>query len=156
MIQRIQTVYLFFIALMAGLTLGLPLASLINVKANMIYTLDIRGISLIQPTGQTVLQSTTSLLTAFPAVFGVIALFVLFSYKNRVKQIRLSVINFIFMIGFYILYAFYIWMGCNDFSAEVHVKVGAIFPLIAMIFNYLAIGAIGKDEKLVKSLDRLR
>jgi len=156
MIQRIQSVYLFLIVVLAGLTVGLPVVGLINVKANLLYTMDIRGISLIQPTGEAVYQSSTSMLSTFAAVFGTIALITIFSYKNRVKQIRLSVLNFLFMIGYYVALFFYVWMTCKDLSAEWHVRIAAIFPLISMILNYLAIGAIGKDEKLVKSLDRLR
>jgi hypothetical protein len=156
MIQRIQSVYLFLIVILAGLTIGLPVASLINVKSNLLYIMDIRGISLIQPTGVAVFQSATSMLTTFAAVFGTISLIIIFSYKNRVKQIRLSVLNFLFMIGYYVALIIYIWMACSSLSTEWHLRIAAIFPIISMILNYLAIGAIGKDEKLVKSLDRIR
>jgi hypothetical protein len=156
MIQRIQSVYLFLIVILAGLTIGLPVASLINVKSNLLYLIDIRGISLIQPTGVAVFQSATSMLTTFAAVFGTISLIIIFSYKNRVKQIRLSVLNFLFMIGYYIALIIYIWMAYSSLSTEWHLRIATIFPIISMILNYLAIGAIGKDEKLVKSLDRIR
>ena len=156
MIQRIQSVYLLIIVILAGLTIGLPVADLCNSQAHLNYSVDIRGISLIQPTGVALFQSATSLLTTFAAVFGTISLITIFSYKNRVKQIRLSVLNFLFMIGYYLFLAYYIWSASKGLSAEWHLRISAIFPLIALILNYLAIGAIGKDEKLVKSLDRLR
>lgn len=156
MIQRIQSVYLFLIVILAGLTIGLPVASLINVKSNLLYVIDIRGISLIQPTGAAVFQSATSMLTTFAAVFGTISLITIFSYKNRVKQIRLSVLNFLFMIGYYVALIIYIWIACSSLAAEWHLRFAAVLPIISMILNYLAIGAIGKDEKLVKSLDRIR
>lgn len=156
MIQRIQSVYLLLIAVLAGLTVGLPVASMINVSKNLLYVVDIRGISLITPTGDAIIQTTTSMLTTCAAVSGILALVVLFSFKNRVKQIRLSVINFIFMIAYYPFYAYYIWSACDKLDAQFHVKLAAIFPLVCIILNYLAIGSIGKDEKLVKSLDRLR
>lgn len=156
MIQRIQTVYLFLIAVLAGCTVALPVADLINTKENLMYLVDYRGVSLIQPAGEAVLQSTTWLLSTFAMVFGIIALLILFSYKNRIKQIRLSVINFLFLIGYYVALVIYIWMACSSLNAEWHLRIAAVFPLIAMILNYLAIGAIGKDEKLVKSMDRIR
>ncbi|MDD2382096.1 MAG: DUF4293 family protein [Mariniphaga sp.] len=31
-----------------------------------------------------------------------------------------------------------------------------IFPLLAVVLDYLAIRAIGKDEVLVRSMDRIR
>jgi len=50
----------------------------------------------------------------------------------------------------------YLWPACERLHADWHLRIIAAFPLINLILSYLAIGAIGKDEKLVKSLDRLR
>lgn len=156
MIQRIQSVYLLIIVILAGCTNSLPVAELINVKLNLNYLLDFRGISLVQPTGELVSQSTTWLLSSFATVFGIISLITIFSFKNRIKQIRLSVLNFLFMIGYYVLLIIYLLISKSALDADIHLKLPVVFPLIAMILNYLAIGSIGKDEKLVKSLDRLR
>lgn len=156
MIQRIQSVYLLIIVILAGCTNSLPMAELINVKLNLNYLLDFRGISLVQPTGELVSQSTTWLLSSFATVFGIISLITIFSFKNRIKQIRLSVLNFLFMIGYYVLLIIYLLISKSALDADIHLKLPVVFPLIAMILNYLAIGSIGKDEKLVKSLDRLR
>lgn len=155
MIQRIQTLYLFIIAILSVFTVYFPAADLINVKDNLLYTLDFKGISLIQPVGTT-LESTTWLLTTFTAVFGIIAMITLFSYKNRVKQIRLSVINMLFMLGYYVVLGIDIWLACRRLNTEWHLHLSTSFPLISLVLNYLAIGAIGKDENLVKSVDRLR
>lgn len=156
MIQRIQSVYLVIIAILAALTLALPLADLINSATNQNYLIDIRGISLIKPTGEAVLQSTTWTMTSFALVVGVLAIISLFSFKKRQKQIRLCVMNFVFMIAYYIIMVIYIWIACSQLETDWHLRFTVILPLISMILNYLAIGAIGKDEKLVKSLDRLR
>jgi predicted neutral ceramidase superfamily lipid hydrolase len=155
MLQRIQTIYLLIIAILSGITIFSPIADLINTTDNLLYLVDFRGINLIQQTGN-VLVSTTWLLSAFAAVFGIIALITLFSYKNRVKQIRLSVINMLFMLGYYILLVIYIWSASKGLHAEWHLHFATVLPLICLILNYLAIGAIGKDEKLVKSLHRIR
>jgi hypothetical protein len=155
MLQRIQTIYLLLIVILSGVTIFSPLADLINTTNHQTYLFNFRGVSLIQPTGN-VVQSTTWLLSAFAAVFGIIALLTIFSYKDRVKQIRLSVINMLFMLGYYGLLAFYIWSASSGLNAEWHLRFAVILPLVCLILNYLAIGAIGKDEKLVKSLDRLR
>ena len=155
MLQRIQTIYLLFIAILSGITLFFSVADLINTKDNLIYLVDFNGINLIQPTGN-VLVSTTWLLSAFVAIFGIISLITLFSYKNRVKQIRLSVINMLFMLGYYVLLVIYIWSASKRLNTEWHLHFVVILPFICLILNYLAIGAIGKDEALVKSLNRLR
>jgi hypothetical protein len=41
-------------------------------------------------------------------------------------------------------------------EVDVAYKFPMTFPLIAAVFDYLAIRAIGKDEALVRSLDRIR
>lgn len=156
MIQRIQTVYLLLITILAALTVILPVADLINSTTNQNYLFDFRGISLIKPTGEAVIQSTTWILTSFALMFGVISIIAIFGYKKRQKQIRLCVMNFVFMVGYYLLLLVFIWMAKSELGVNWHLRVATILPLIAMILNYLAIGAIGKDEKLVKSLDRLR
>jgi len=155
MIQRIQTLYLLGIVILSALTVSLPIAELINVKENLHYLMDFKGISLIQAGGNLV-ESTTWLLSSFATVFGIIALTTIFSFKNRVKQIRLSVLNMVFMLGYYLLLCIYIWLACNRLNTEWHLHFSTVFPLVSIILNYLAIGAIGKDENLVKSADRLR
>jgi hypothetical protein len=39
---------------------------------------------------------------------------------------------------------------------RINFKAGAYLPLIQIVFVFLAQRAIGKDEELVKSADRLR
>ncbi|MDR3653661.1 MAG: DUF4293 domain-containing protein [Paludibacter sp.] len=155
MLQRIQTLYLLAIVVLSGFIIFSPIADLINKVDNLIYLVDFRGISLIKPTGN-VVDSAVWLLTAVSVVVPVLALITIFSYKNRVKQIRLTVINMVFIISYYFFLLLYLWPACVRLHADWHLRITALFPLINLILCYLAIGSIGKDEKLVKSLDRLR
>jgi hypothetical protein len=155
MIQRIQSLYLLVIAIFSCFTVFSPTADLINVNENLHYLMDFKGISLIQ-TGINTFESSTWLLSAFGIIFGIIALITLFSFKNRIKQIRLSVVNMIFMIGYYIVLMVSVWVACSRLHTDWHLHLTTAFPLISLILNYLAIGAIGKDENLVKSTERLR
>ncbi len=155
MIQRIQTVYLLAIVILSGFVVFSPLADLINSVDKLIYLVDFRGISLIKPTGN-MLESTIWGLTTVSLVVPVIGLITIFSYKTRPKQIRLTVINMAFMLIFYVFLAFYIWSATQRLHTDWHLRMATVLPLINLILSYLAIGAIGKDEKLVKSLDRLR
>ena len=155
MIQRIQTLYLLAIVLLSGYVFFAPLADLVNSADNLLYLLDFKGISLLKPTGN-LLESTVWGLNTVSLIVPVLAIISIFSFKNRKKQIRLSVINLIFMLAFYPFLAFYIWSATTRLHTDWHLRMAVILPLINLILNYLAIGAIGKDEKLVKSLDRLR
>jgi len=155
MLQRIQTLYLLAIVVLSGFVIFSPLASLVNNIDNLIYQVDFKGISLVKTTGS-IIESRIWGLTSISCVIPIIALITIFSFKNRMKQIRLSVINMFFMICFYIFLLLYLWAGCQRLHADWHLKLVAAFPLINLILNYLAIGSIGKDEKLVKSTERLR
>jgi hypothetical protein len=155
MIQRIQTVYLLLIVILSGITVFSPLADLIDKTNNLIYLVDFNGISLIKVTGN-IVESTIWGLVFVSAVIPIIALITIFSYKNRVKQIRLTVINMIFMITFYFLLMLYLWLACVRLHTDWHLRLAAVLPLVNLVLSYLAIGGMGKDEKLVKSLDRLR
>jgi len=155
MIQRIQSVYLFLIVVLSGITIFSPLADLINKADNLIYLVDFNGITLIKPTGN-IVESTIWGLIIITALVLIIALLTIFNYKNRIKQIRLTVVNMFFLISFYAFLLLYLWPACVRLHTDWHLRLTAILPLVNLILSYLAIGSIGKDEKLVKSLDRLR
>ena len=155
MIQRIQTLYLLVIVILSAFVILSPVADLINGVDKLVYLLDIKGISLVQPTGNTV-ESRIWAFTLVSLIIPILALITIFSFKNRLKQIRVTVINMIFMLSFYVFLVLYLWPACERLHADWHLRIIAVFPLINLILSYLAIGAIGKDEKLVKSLDRLR
>jgi len=137
MIQRIQTVYLLLIVILSGFVVFSPLADLLN-------------------NADKVIESRIWTLTSVSMVVPILALFTIFSFKNRVKQIRLTVINMLFMLCFYIFLVLFLWPACVRLHADWHLRIVSVFPLVNLILSYLAIGAIGKDEKLIKSLDRLR
>ncbi len=155
MLQRIQTLYLLAIVILSGITFYLPVADLVNQASVLHYIVDFKGIYQVQTNGN-IFDSGTWGLTVISAVIPVFALYTIFSYKNRIKQIRFSVLNMFFLLGYYVLLFIYIWFATQRLNAEWHLRFVTAFPLINLILNYLAIGAIGKDEKLVKSMDRIR
>ncbi len=155
MLQRIQTVYLLLIVVLSCITFYLPTVDLINIKSALHYIIDFKGVYLVQLKGN-VFDSTAWGLTSVSSVVPIIALYTIFQYKNRVKQIRLSVINMLFMIGFYAVMFINIWLISGRLNTEWHLRFVTVLPIACMILNYLAIGSIGKDEALVKSTDRIR
>ena len=155
MIQRIQTLYLLGIVILSGIVAFSPVADLLNKVDNLIYLVDFNGISLVKSTGN-IIESRIWGLTSISTVVSVLALITIFSYKNRLKQIRLTVINMLFILSYYIFLILYLWSACSRLHTDWHVRFVVVFPLINLILSYLAIGAIGKDEKLIKSMDRIR
>lgn len=155
MIQRIQSLYLLTIVILSGFTLLTPLADFLNQAEGLHYLLGFKGIYLIEPKGD-IFESSAWALSAIATLVPIISFITLFSFKKRIKQIRLCVINMFLLIGYYVLLFIYVWFASQRLNAEWTLRFATVFPLINLIINYLAMGAIGKDEKLVKSLDRIR
>ncbi len=155
MIQRIQSLYLLVIVILSGFTLLLPVVDFVNAAEGLHYLLGFKGIYLVQETGS-IFESSTWALSAIATLVPIISFISIFLYKNRINQIRLSVINMFLMIGYYILLLIFVWFASVRLNADWSLRFVIAFPLINLILNYLAMGAIGKDEKLVKSLNRIR
>jgi len=78
----------------------------------------------------------------------------IFSYKNRTRQIKVvlaAIIGLLGVIGLMYYFTYFSFSG-----SKVNFKIAAVFPLIGVILDYLAIRAIRKDEALIRSIDRIR
>lgn len=147
MIQRIQTVYLVISTILLGLLFLIPYAEL--AKDGMIYLFNYRGISL-----DGALKYNGSAISILIGVLVILHAVIILNYKNRIRQIRFLVLSILLMLGLFGMFFFFIYYSFGD--AQVSYKVSIIFPLIAVILDYLALRAIGKDEALVRSIDRIR
>lgn len=158
MIQRIQTVYFLIIVALSAITFFLPVATLYDTANTFLYSLNYRGLSL--EVGPEIIPPLNNIntwsLKVIAGLIPLIALITVFLYKKRVLQIRLSFINMILMVGYYVILFITVIHGANRLDADWSLNVVASFPLVCIILNWLAIRAIGKDEALVKSLNRLR
>jgi len=154
MIQRIQTVYLLAIVALITAMLFMSLAT-IQID-NMFYSYDASGLNTLTTPSELVYPAWA--LTALSAIIILLAFIAIFLYKKRMLQIRLCVFNAILLIGFYGLFAFFLWKmsGTPGVFRFANVRLALAFPLISLILDYLAIRNIGADETLVRSLNRLR
>ena len=143
MLQRIQTLYLLFSTILSG---GIVfILSFWYNNGKEIYLLDL-------------LQETNWMLITLPVAFvisSVMSLISIFLYKNRKKQIVLNRFNIV--VNFYLLgiivYQLLIISGESKISEK---GIGLFVPVLAVVLLALANKAILKDDKLVKSVDRLR
>jgi FtsH-binding integral membrane protein len=141
MIQRIQTVWLFLAAIFGFLFTQVP-----------IYVASIAGnvVKKFVPT-------ESLLLFASCIAVALLALICIFLFKNRLLQFKLSVIGFLASIG---LIALEVWQieGFKDSNSIMKGSYywGSLVPIAMSVFFIIAASKIRKDEKLVKSLDRLR
>ena len=97
------------------------------------------------------------LMTAYIIGLGTLSLVAIMLFKNRKSQYRLTMTTLFLTIGFIFLEYYVI----EDFKKDNVIQTGsyqiaALLPVVMVILLILAARGIRKDEKLVKSLDRLR
>ena len=96
-----------------------------------------------------------SLVSIVCVVLVLIGAFSLFSYKNRKRQLLLNTISII--INALLIALLIFWLQNLSGGIQFPEKgIEPIFPSIAVICLFIANIYIRKDEKLVKSVDRLR
>lgn len=97
----------------------------------------------------------TFLVKVSAVVSAILSLIAIFSFKNRPKQILFNLLNI--LINALLVGLLVYWMlnlsGGIDFPEK---GIEFVFPLVALVMFALANINIRKDEKLVKSVDRLR
>lgn len=159
MIQRIQTVYLLVAALVIfGLFLFpyVNYSDLVGLGKNVKVT-GIYGVSAGQPVHEGgfgyILQSIVTV------VLGLLPLFTIFKFRQRKVQILLIWIEMVAIIFFGI----WLYSSASTHLATVsqflgagNIGVGFFLLPIAIIFCALALGGVRRDEKLIRSADRLR
>ena len=139
MIQRIQTVWLLLASVCAILSVKLSFYS---------------GNKLDELTKAKVFSSLngSDKVLSFMVGFMVAAsLIAIFSYKNRIRQLRIVVAVALVAIINIILYI----LDIKSF-VEGQYSISSIVTFLIPLFLLLAARNIWKDEKLVKSADRLR
>lgn len=141
MIQRIQSLWLLVVAIAAFAT----------------YTLTLYIGRQADGTIKEFLLADNFLLVILIISLGILAIICLFLFKNRKLQFKLSVLGVIFSLGFLALE----YVKVEDFKQDNLIQtgsyqIGALLPIVMVIFFFLAARGVYRDEKLVKSMDRLR
>ncbi len=147
MIQRIQTIFILVAEMLIASLFFFKFADL-SVN-NELYTFTVKGVF----NGDVMVFDGLPIMI-FTGLILFLHLVIVFMYKKRVLQIRILVFTIILLLGLTGLLFYFIYAGFT--GAQVAFKVPVAFPLIAVILDYLAIRAIGKDEALVRSMDRIR
>ena len=146
MIQRIQSIYLFLAAAAGFGMLALPFAT----TASSVTTS-----SLFADASYNV-NDNIGLLVLF-AVAGAMALAAIFLFNKRSVQMKIAQFSIVANVVGLVLAIILFWQdGLISSDVAVNDGVGAYLPFAFLLFGILALRAIGKDDKLVKSMDRLR
>ena len=144
MIQRIQTLYMFIAAIASGVLIFF-LSLWKDVSGNEFLALDL-------------LKESSFLMKMIPILFllsAIVSLLSIFMFKTRKRQFilnRLNILINLILLGVLIYHLL-------TLSGETKVSekgIGAVLPVVVILFLAIANRAIKKDEDLVKSVDRLR
>ncbi|WP_455673228.1 DUF4293 domain-containing protein [Phocaeicola sp.] len=149
MIQRIQSVYLLVVTILLIICLCLPVGTFIGADYSIS---EFTNLSIVSASGEA--NHSPWAMFAILCVSALLAFGTIFLFKNRMLQIRLTIFSTILLVGYYATFVTFIYMLKEDNSFSPSWTV--CLPLVAIILNWLAIRAIGKDEVLVKAYDRLR
>lgn len=144
MLQRVQTLYLLaVVALMSVLCLTPMVSYVAEGYEGALMAFDFWWLG------------------ALFALAGVLPFVVIWLFKNRMLQMRLLCAEMVLLVGaqiFSLWYAIGIENQLEELGEGVmaSIKTPTIFPLVCLVLVWLAIRAILKDERLVRSLDRIR
>lgn len=158
MIQRIQTVFLFVIALAMGAVSLVPIWAAKNPEGTKMAKLWAHQLVLKEGDVETSLANPM-LIMALSILAALVAVFSITQFKNRMLQMKLGMVNSILIGGTLIASVYYMNVALSNFEAETlqgGYKIGFWLPLVAVISNFFANRFIRRDERLVKSADRLR
>lgn len=141
MIQRIQSVWLALAAVCGFAMAKVPLFS-----------------ATLTDLSKRSFLATESLL-AFALIIGiaVMSVIAIFLFKNRPAQYKMAISGALLsalVIGLQV-YSIEGFKKANPIQQGTY-QWGGLLPIVMMVLLFMAAAAIRKDEKLIKSLDRLR
>ena len=158
MIQRIQSLYLFVVAVACTLLFFFPMIDYICPGGT--YKLFATGMKSYSDVPGVLFFWQTFPLLVLDIVSLVMALVTIFLYKRRKLQFQLVNINVLLNVLLialvFLLYSRFFENRLGGGGIPSTYQFGMYIPLISLVFLVLASRAIRKDEALVKSSDRLR
>lgn len=157
MIQRIQSVLLFIVAVLMFLSAAiLPIWQ----ASDGIKTVSLMAKGMIVKEGETITNLDNPIAILIIAVIaGVVALFSIFQFNNRLLQMKLGALNSLLIGLTLVASVYYIGIGESVLSQKElqgGYMLGFWMPFIAALVNFMANRFIRRDERMVKDADRLR
>jgi len=155
MLQRIQSIYLLLAGLALAALFFFPLVHNVYVNSKPV-TIMVNGVY-EDVNGQLTHTQFFTALTAATAIAALLPLGVIFGYKNRKQQINLCYVVMLIIIG----YSYWTSQSVKAIVGDADLTlsnfgIGIVLISVSLLLIVLAQKAIQRDEKLVKSADRLR
>ena len=154
MIQRKQTLYLLAAIVMTVICLCMQIGSF---RAEGLEVARVYNLWLTDPLGNRHFDTWPLMAILLPT--AAIATYTIFIYHNRKLQALFCLFSALLVVGWYVCFFVVSQMlGDKSWGAVINFRPTwpAVLPAIALIFYLLARRAILADERLVRSMDRIR
>jgi hypothetical protein len=138
MLQRIQSIWLLLAAAFDAITFRFPFYSGDWIKDNFLFVIDLNA-------------KTTIWFTILTVINAVLAFVTIFLFGNRKLQLRLTYLGIFLTAVLLTLY----FLELKNFIGG-NIAVWVIFYFGILVCYIFAARGIMNDQKLIKSLDRLR
>lgn len=159
MIQRIQSVFLLLVAVAMVTSTLSPIWLQVNPLQTQSMEMTAWYTTVMEIPQENVISQKGNIYIGILALLAAsLAIFSLFQYKNRKKQLLLNMVNAILM-GVTLGLAVYTSFKANEnFNPTVGgaFLIGFYSIVLGLILNLVANRFIKKDEMLVRSVDRIR
>lgn len=155
MLQRVQTIWLFFASSAIFSLFLFPYLQVYNLDGSF-RALKITGVQ--ESVGGQIVQTESFIaLTIAAVIIALIPMVTIFLFKDRKLQIKLCYLTIVAILGF----SFWLVQTAKAALGEITIQtenygLGIILPSLSIFFMILALRGIKKDENLIKSADRLR
>lgn len=164
MLQRVQTLFLLGTVLLCLALMYLPIYELakdptsvdVSPPASVPMSTDAPIVSDSQVPNKQFTIFSSAILALINGAVGVLALLGIFLFKKRNLQIRVANLALLLNCILLGLVFFSADAVSSTTNAKVHYLYGSYFPIIGIVFLFLAVRFIKRDEELVRSADRLR
>ncbi len=160
MIQRIQTIFLILYIGALVCTFFFPVWQKIsfdqNNSVNVMVTGYVSGVDFSR--GDSSILYDNFFVSGLIMVSCIIALISIFSYKNRLNQIKLGTLNSLItsILIIYFLYEIFYNDKYIDINDKISFLISFYLIFLAIFFNFLSNRFIRKDELLVRESERIR
>jgi len=152
MIQRVQSIYLFLVFIVAVVLVFFPLATF-NMGES-IFQMNIMGFAGIELLDLDL--PNVMAIGILTALMGVIALFTIFQFKNRKLQLKLIMINMLINFGLLASIFYFADSIGTQLELKAEYDIAAYFPVASVLLLILANRNVRADEKLIRQSERLR
>ena len=155
MLQRIQSVWLLLATICIFALFLFPYLQSVNTGSGF---KSVKATGIYESVGGQVVQTEGFLgITIATVVLGLIPFAAIFLYKNRKRQLMICYLAILLILG----YTFWLVQTAKSYIGSVTLQwenygIGILLPSLAVLFTILAIRGIKRDEKLIKSAERLR